>query len=460
MDLVIRGGLVVTGDSSMVVDVGITDGRIVQIGGAMQGHEVIAAEGKVVVPGGVDMHVHLTPAVVHEGSFEWVDDFHSGSRAAAAGGITTVGNVTFPQPGESLVAALERTRREVAALSIVDFVLHPVLAEASETNLAQIEQLPAVGAVSLKIFMILSGFAADPGGFIRAMGLAAKAGILTMLHCEDGGIINFLVQRLIQEGQGSPSNYARTRPVYAEAAAVSRAVAFAEATGAPVYLVHISSRQAIEVAQRARLRGLPVFLETRPEYLHFTLDEIPPEDRLLFAGSPPVRDADDREALWDALRAGVIQTCCSDHAPWQRSQKLAATELSRVLNGLAELDTMLPILFSRGVRQNRLSLERFVQVTATNAARLFGLYPRKGHIGKGADADVVVWNPAAHRTVRAKDGFSKCDYTIYEGWEIEGWPQFTISGGEVIYAEGRILGQPGRGKPVRMDRQYASEVLA
>jgi dihydropyrimidinase len=163
--------------------------------------------------------------------------------------------------------------------------------------------------------------------------------------------------------------------------------------------------------------------------------------------------------LWDALRTGKVQTCCSDHAPWQRSQKLAATELSGVLNGLAELDTMLPILFSRGVREKRLSLEQFAKVTATNAARLFGLYPRKGHIGKGADADVVVWDPSARRTVRAADGFSKCDYTIYEGWEIEGWPQFTVSRGEVIYAEGRILGQAGRGKPVRMDRQFASEVL-
>src|ERR1700737_1421199 len=167
MDLVIRGGLVVTEDSSAVVDLGISDGQIVQIGGAMQGREVIAAEGKVVVPGGVDMHVHLTPAVVQEGSFEWVDDFHSGSRAAAAGGITTVGNMTFPRPGEALVAALERTRREVAALSIVDFVLHPVLDEASETNLAQIDSLPAAGSARLHIFMMLSGFAADPGGFTR-----------------------------------------------------------------------------------------------------------------------------------------------------------------------------------------------------------------------------------------------------------------------------------------------------
>jgi dihydropyrimidinase len=460
VDLVIRGGLVVTAASSTVADVGISDGEIAQIGGAMQGREVIAAEGKIVVPGGVDMHVHLTPAVVREGSFEWVDDFHSGSRAAAAGGITTLGNMTFPRPGESLVAALERTRREVAGLSIVDFVLHPVLAEASETNLGQIAALPAAGSATLKIFMILSGFAADPGGFIRAMREAAKAGILTMVHCEDGGIISFLVERLIEEGLGSPSNYAQTRPVYSEAAAVSRAIAFAEATGAPVYLVHVSSRQALEVAQRARSRGLPVFLETRPEYLHFTLDEVPPEDRLLFAGSPPLREADDREALWDALRTGEIQTCCSDHAPWQRSQKLAATELSRVLNGLAELDTMLPILFSEGVRRNRLSLSQFVNVTATNAARLFGLYPRKGEIAKGADADVVVWDPAARRTVRAKGCFSRCDYTIYEGWEVEGWPQYTISRGEVVFAEGRILGQPGRGKPVRMDRHFASEVLA
>lgn len=460
MDLVIRGGLVITGGSRSVTDVGISDGRIAQLGGAMDGREVIPAEGKIVVPGGVDMHVHLTPAVVQEGSFEWVDDFHSGSRAAAAGGVTTVGNMTFPRPGESLMAALERTRREAADLSILDFVLHPVLAEATETNIAQIAALPAAGAGSLKIFMVLSGFAANPGGFIRAMGEAAGAGVLTMVHCEDGGIIDFLVERMIKEGRGIPSNYASSRPAYSEAAAVSRAVAFAEATGAPVYLVHVSSGQALEVIRRARSRGLSVFVETRPEYLHFTLNELRVEDRLLFAGSPPLREADDREALWDALRSGEIQTCCSDHAPWHRSQKLGATDLSRVLNGLAELDTMLPILFSEGVVKKRLSLEQFVNVTATNAARLFGLYPRKGEIGVGGDADLVVWDPAARRTVRAEDCFSKCDYTIYEGWDVEGWPQYTISRGEIVFAEGRILAQPGRGKSIRMDRQFASEVLA
>jgi dihydropyrimidinase len=460
VDLVIRGGLVISGGSRSVTDVGVSDGRIAQLGGAMEGREVIPAEGKIVVPGGVDMHVHLTPAVVHEGSFEWVDDFHSGSRAAAAGGVTTLGNMTFPRPGESLMAALDRTRREAADLSIVDFVLHPVLAEATEANLGQIAALPAAGAASLKIFMILSGFAANPGGFIRAMGEASRAGVLTMVHCEDGGIIDFLVERLIKDGQGSPSNYASSRPVYSEAAAVSRAVAFAEATGAPVYLVHVSSAQALEVVRGARSRGVSVSVETRPEYLHFTLSEVQAKDRLLFAGSPPLREADDREALWDGLRTGEIQTYCSDHAPWQRSQKLAATDLSRVLNGLAELDTMLPILFSEGVVKKRLSLEQFVNVTATNAARLFGLYPRKGEIGVGADADLVVWDPAARRTVRAKDGFSQCDYTIYEGWDVEGWPQYTISRGEIVFAEGRILAQPGRGKPIRMDRQFASEVLA
>jgi dihydropyrimidinase len=450
LDLVVKGGTVVTSGSRFAADVGIRDGKIVRLGDGLEGAELVDAANMLVLPGGVDMHVHLTPAEVAEGTFAWADDFLSGSRAAAAGGITTVGNMTFPRPGEGLLGALERTA--VEAESIVDFVLHPVLLDATEDAIAEVSLLPAHGHRSLKIFMVLTGFDANAEAFLRAMQEAGQAGVLTLVHCEDGCLVSYLAQKLVSEGRGHASNYPAARPVYTESVAVSRAVAFSEASGAPIYLVHISSRAALEVAHEARARGLPVYVETRPDYLHYTDEKLAGADAALYTGVPPLRSEDDRRALWAGLATGAVQTCCTDHAPWLRAQKLdPAVDVSNMPNGLAELDIMLPLLFSEGVVSGRLSLERFVEVTATNAARLFGLYPAKGTVAVGSDADLVVWDPQASTTIRAEDAFSKADYSIYEGWEVKGVPRYTISRGEVIFAEGEIRADPGRGRLVWCD---------
>jgi len=451
-DLVVRGGTVVTAGARFVADIGVRDGEIVQMGGDVEGAEEIDAGGLFVLPGGVDMHVHLTPAFVAEGEFTWADDFTSGSRAAAAGGITTVGNMTFPLPGEGLLDAVERTAKEAAAVSVVDFVLHPVLMEATDERIAEIPELAARGHPSIKIFMVLSGFEPAAGAFLTAMAAAGKAGLLTMVHCEDACLVSYLAQRFIAEGRGHPSNYPDARPIYTESVAVARAVAFAEAAQAPIYIVHLSSREGLEVAHRARARGLPVFVETRPEYLHATREEAERPDGALWAGSPPLREAADRDALWAGLASGDIQTCCTDHAPSMRADKLDPTkDVSNVPNGIAELDVMLPMLFSEGVRSGRLSLERFVEVTATNAARLFGIYPRKGTIAVGADADLVLWDADAETTISAEASFSRVDYSIYEGRQVKGLPRYTISRGELVYAEGEIVAREGRGQRARRE---------
>jgi dihydropyrimidinase len=448
LDVVVKGGTVVTSGSRFRADVGIRNGKVVRLGEGLEGSEVIRAENMLVLPGGVDMHVHLTPAEVAEGTFAWADDFLSGSRAAAAGGITTVGNMTFPRPGEGLLAALERTA--AAADGIVDFVLHPVMLEATDEAIAEVASLAAHGHASLKIFMVLTGFDANPRGFLRALEAAGRAGVLSMVHCEDGCLVSFLAEKLVAEGRGHASNYPAARPVYTESVAVGRAVAFAEAAGAPVYLVHISSREALEVAHVARARGLPVYVETRPDYLHYTEEKLAGDDAALYTGSPPFRTQEDRRALWAGLATGDIQTCCTDHAPWLRAEKLdPGRNVQNMLNGLAELDIMLPLLFSEGVGAGRLSLERFVEVTATNAARLFGLYPAKGTVAVGSDADLVVWDPEAETTSHAADAFSRADYSIYEGWEVKGLPRYTISRGEVIFADGEIRAEPGRGRLVK-----------
>jgi len=452
MDLVVAGGTVITAGSRSVTDIGVRDGKVVQIADGLWGERTIDARGMVVLPGGVDMHVHLTPAWVGDQEFAWADDFESGSKAAAHGGITTVGNMTFPRGGEGILDSLRRTAADAEARSVVDFVLHPVLMEAGEAAIAEIKTLPEHGHTSLKIFMIMAGFETDPQAYLRAMSEAGKAGILTLVHCEDGCVVSFLARRLVAQGRGSAANYPDARPIYAESVAVARAVAFAEAAEAPVYLVHISSREALEVAAKARARGLPVYVETRPAYLHHTADRYRQADGALYAGSPPMRYEDDTRALWAGLSTGSVQTCCTDHAPWQREPKLdPSLDVSNLLNGMAELDFMLPLLYSEGVHGGKLSLERFVEVTSTNAAKLFGLYPRKGTLAVGSDADLVVWDPEATGRVRADAFASRADHTIYEGWEMRGLPRHTISRGELIVADGELQARPGRGRLVSRD---------
>ena len=448
-ELVIRGGTVVTADSTAAADVGVSGGSIVQVGGAMRGERELDASGKLVLPGGVDMHVHLSPVESEEGPIAWADDFASGSRAAARGGVTTIGNITFPRLGEGLRSVVERTAIDAERDSIVDVVLHPVLLEPSEAAEAEIRALAADGHTSVKFFMSVADFDARSGGFLRAMQVAGESGMLTLVHCEDACIVSHVTERLVAEGRGDLSNYAEARPVYSERVAVVRAIGFAEAAGAPIYIVHLSSADALAEAHSAHARGLPVYVETRPMYLHLTAERLKGPDGPLYVGQPPLREQRDQDALWNGLRAADVHTCCTDHAAWTLEQKLdPSLNVANLKPGTSDLETLMPMLYDRGVRTGRISLERFVEVTATNAAKLFGLYPRKGTIAVGGDADLVVWDPELRRTVQAADSQSRSGHTVYEGWEVTGWPALTLSRGEVIFADGQVTAEGGRGRIV------------
>jgi dihydropyrimidinase len=468
--VVIKGGEVVTAGSRFAADLIIADGRIVQIGGdtpCADGDVVVLdAAGCQVLPGGVDMHVHLTPAFTPAGvgpggvatdaggdtvetAHYWSDDFASGSRAAAAGGITTIGNMTFPHVGEPLAAAIERTAAEVSGLSLIDFTLHPITLTAAGVT-GQLAGLAAAGCGTIKIFTMLPSFDQEAAEYVSLIAAAGRHGLLTMIHCEDAGIVAHATHELMAHGRGHPSNYGLARPVIAEAVAVARAAAIAEATGSPVYIVHVSSQSALRVAAEAKARGVPLYVETRPIYLLFDDTRLTGENGPLYIGNPPLRTASDVAALWRGLANGEVDTCCTDHAPASRADKLGESrDLTNVAPGLADLETMLPILYSQGVAAKRISLERFVELSSTNAAKIFGLYPRKGTIAVGSDADLVLWNPAAEWTFRWQAGQSRSDFSLYDGWRLTGRIVATISRGDVIYQDGAITAPGGRGRYLR-----------
>lgn len=452
LDLVIRGGEIVNVGGSERADLGIAGGVIAQIGGELRGLREIDAAGMLLLPGAIDAHVHLSsPPGASTADPRWVDDFTSGSRAALAGGVTTVGNMTFLGPGEGPLAGLEREHRAAAGQAIADFFCHPVIGGPAGA-LDDIPRLLEAGCSTIKCFLSF-GFDAQAAAYVRAIGEAGRAGLLTMLHCEDEALLAHAVERLVAEGRTSLRDYAESRPVIAEVAATQRAVAIAEATGAPIYVVHLSSARALEVCAEAQARGLPVHVETRPLYLHLTAERLLEPDGPKYVGQPPLREAADVEALWAGIRDGVVQTVCTDHAPWSLDAKLdPGLSITRLRPGVENLQTLVPMLWSEGVRTGRISRDRFVEVTSANAARLFGLHPRKGVLAAGSDADVVVFDPELTRTITRDMVQSNAGHSVYEGWTVTGWPVVTVRRGEVVFAEGQVVGQPGTGRLARRER--------
>ncbi len=449
-DLVIRGGEIVTAGATMRADLGVIEGRVAQIGGELAGEREIDATGKLLLPGGIDAHVHLsTPPGQREGP-AWVDDFTSGSAAALAGGITTLGNMTFLLPGETPLAGLAREAVVAREQTICDLFLHPVLSETPPAVLYEIPALLGEGCNTIKFFMSPPGFDQQAPGYVEATRRAGAAGLLSLIHCEDHALMADAAARLHAAGRSSLRHYAESRPPISEVVATQRAVAIAEATGAPVYIVHLSCARALAVCAEAASRGVPVYVETRPFYLHLTRERFAEPDGAKYVGQPPLREAADVAALWAGLRAGTVHTVCTDHAPWSLAAKLdPALTITRLRPGAENLQTMLPMLYSEGVRTGRLSLGRLVEVLATNAAKLFGLYPRKGTIAVGSDADLVVFDPNLTRTVTAGMLQSNADYSVYEGWEVTGWPTATIRRGEIVFDGGAVIGQAGSGELVR-----------
>ena len=392
------------------------------------------------LPGCVDLHTHLASTP----TWHPLDDFEHGTRAAVAGGVTTVVSMVYQENG-SLRAGIERGIRDAAG-SIADFAFHVVVTDPTPSAGAEIPDLVRDGHAGLKVFMVTPRFVARTAEYLAVYRAAAAAGALVAVHAEDHALIAKRTAELHAAGRVSVEWFPESRPPEAESTAVRQAVAHARETGAAIYLVHLSSRGALAAVREADDR---VHCETRPLYLYLTRERFRRPDAALWVGQPPLREAEDVAALWAALADGTLDTVGTDHIPRLRAEKLTpGLSFDRIPPGVSNLETLLPMLYSEGVAKGRLTLARLVEVLATAPARIAGMYPRKGVLAEGSDADVVVFDPNARRVVRAAELHSACDYDPYEGWDVTGWPEVVLSRGEVVFERGTVVGRPGRGRLV------------
>jgi dihydropyrimidinase len=452
VDLLLRNGTVVTAAETYKADVGIEGGIIKQIGLDLgPATQTIDATGKYLFPGGIDVHTHvdLDENLLGHGT---VDDFYSSTAAAACGGVTTIVDYAFPGPGQGLQDALETWNSRGTGKSVIDYGLHPVIRDPTDEVIAEMPDVVSEGYTSFKIFTTSLGrfdeFAAQ---YLKAIKQAARLGALTNIHCEDQCCIDFMTGELEAQGRSDGvRHYPDSRPREAEGLAAQRALRMAGLADAPIYLVHLSCQEALEALNDARGRGQTVFGETRPIYLHlnrtaYESDDFPER----YTCWPPLREADQMEVLWQALDSDVLQTVATDHVSWTKAQKLHGTKVNEFLPGMANLETLLPMLYSDGVLKGRLTLNRFVAAISTNPAKLFGLYPKKGTIAVGSDADIVVFDPDQKVTIRGADMHSQQDWELHEGFETTGWPALTISRGEIIAQNRELLAAPGRGRLIK-----------
>jgi dihydropyrimidinase len=451
-ELVVRGGTVVTATDSLRVDVGVDGGTISALAPSLPpGRREIDATGLLVLPGGVDVHTHLD---VDVGGVRTADDFESGTAAAACGGVTTICDYAWQARGQTLTAAIEAWKARAAGRAHVDYGFHVIVSDASDGTLAEIPRLVDLGYPSLKVFMI-NEFRVPDEALLRLFQAARKVGVVVNVHAENGDMLDHCTRTLLAAGRRDPRYYAQSRPAAAEAEATRRAIEYAALVDAEIYIVHLSCADALEAVSGARRRGLRVWAETRPIYLALTEDRyaVGGTEAAKVVGAPPLRAARDQSALWEGLRSGDIQAIGSDNTSWTVAQKAeGAEDFTRVPYGVPGLETEMRVIYSEGVSAGRIALQTFVAAFSTNPARIFGLYPRKGTIAVGSDADMVLFDPAQTAVVDEGRLHSRAGYDPFHGFHLRGLPVLTVSRGEVIARDGQLASQAGRGRHLLRQR--------
>jgi dihydropyrimidinase len=448
-DVVIRGGTVVTAERSSTGDIGIRDGKIAALGDALDGERAIDARGKLVLPGGVDSHCHIEQ--LSSFGIMCADDFYSATVSAAHGGTTTVIPFCAQHRGDSLAKVLADYHARAREKAVIDYGFHLIVANPDEQTLTV--DLPAAiasGIRSFKVFMTYERMRLADEQILDVMATARRHGALVMVHAENHGIISWLSGRMIAQGNTLPRYHAIAHTRGAEAEAIARVIVLAELADCPILIVHVSTAEGIEQIRRARARGLKVYGETCPQYLFLTAQDIDIGlQGAMYCCSPPPRDAAAQEACWQGLKDGSLDVYSSDHAPYRmdasgKLPKGEGTSFKEMANGVPGLELRLPLLFTFGVKAGRITLQEFVDLTARRHARTYGLYPRKGTIAMGSDADLAIWDP--DQRVRVEATHDNTGYTPYQGRELTGWPVMVLSRGEVIVDRGTFLGARGRGQ--------------
>ena len=468
MRTLIRNGTLVTADQTIKADLLIEDGIISRVERAITttaGCEVIDASGLFVLPGGVDVHVHLDLPMFNTVS---ADDHYTGTKAAACGGTTTV--IDFvSQDSEDLLGCVADLRRKADAKVAIDYGLHMNITHLTPKVADQIPLLPEAGITSIKVFTAYNDrLRLRDDEIFRVMRIARENGLLTLLHAENGDLIEILVQEALQAGNVTPIWHARTRPAWGAVEAVLRGAALSASARAPLYIVHVNVAGEVDMIKYAHDNGLEVFGETCPQHLFFSEDDLQRPDGAKWICSPPLRTVKDQKRIWDGLKQGTLQVISTDHCPFfydgtktinYEGQEIAipGKELgkdyfTKIPNGLPGVGDRLPVLWSRMVGSGEFTINEFVALTSTNPARIFGMFPKKGSLKPGADADIVLWDP--DREVKYGVAYAKhrTDYNLYEGWQLRGYPVHVISRGRTLYQDGAWLGKPGTGRFIYRDK--------
>ena len=456
MSTLIKNGRIVTAEQDYTADIYIEEDKITTIGSnlKMEADNVYDARGKYVIPGGVDVHTHLDMPF---GGTTSCDDFESGTKAAAFGGTTSLIDFAIQSKGMKMREALDIWWKKAENKATIDYGLHMIITDLPDAHLEDINDMVREGVSSFKLFMAYPGvLMVDDATIFKAMKQTAQNGALVCMHAENGSVIDTIVKKTLAEGKTAPIYHALTRPTSAEGEAVNRAIALSEMAGAPVYIVHLSSNDALEKVAEARDKGLPTYAETCPQYLFLSIEENmnkPGFEDAKYVFTPPLREKWHQDKLWAGLRKNTLQVVSTDHCPfcYKEQKELGRGDFSKIPNGGPGIEHRLQLLYSGGVTEKRISLNRWVELCSTTPAKMFGLYPRKGTIAAGSDADIVIWDPEKEHTISAHTHHMCTDYSMFEGRKIKGNAETVFSRGEVIVKENKFLGKSGRGQFVKRD---------
>ncbi|PYX83085.1 MAG: dihydropyrimidinase [Acidobacteria bacterium] len=453
-DTIITNGRVVTATDTYTSDVAITEGKIAAIGQGLprdNARKIIDAAGKYVFPGGIDVHTHLDMPF---GGTTSSDDFETGTRAAAFGGTTTLIDFAIQYKGQTLREALDNWMKKAEGKAVCDYSFHCIITDLADAQIDEMNALVREGVTSFKLFMAYPGvFMLDDASIFKALRATGQNGGLVCMHAENGGAIDVIVRQALAEGKKAPKYHALTRPTTAEAEATARAIALAEMAGSPVYIVHMSCNDALEKVREARDRGVPVYGETCPQYLYLSIEnfDVPGFEGAKYVFTPPLREKWHQEKLWNGLKRDHLQVVSTDHCPFcfKEQKELGRDDFTKIPNGGPGIEHRMSLIYSGGVAQGRFSVNRCVELVSTTPAKLFGLYPRKGTIATGSDADLVIFDPERKHTISAKTHHMRVDYSMFEGIEVRGMPDQVLSRGRMIVDRDEFLGRAGSGEFLR-----------